>query len=332
LDKKLEMKNLLEKILDQEFFTEEEAILFIEAIEKDLLNEQQIAGVLVGIQMRGLQLEEIKGFKKALLALSVEVDLPNDEAMDLCGTGGDGKNTFNISTTTSLVLAAMGKKVIKHGNYGVSSLCGSSNVLEELGFTFSANSSELNKSYKEQNIAFLHAPLFHPTMKKVAPIRKKLGIRTLFNAMGPLVNPVQPAYQMTGTFSLELAKMYQHVLKDKRKGYKVVYGLDGYDELTLTDQTRVLSQKSDYIRNSNSFEVESLSQDSLFGGSNIHEAAELVRNISKGSGTAEQTTVVAANVAESLLCFDDSINLGEAFQESKDFILSGQTAKHFKLK
>ncbi len=324
------MNYLVDKILSRAALNEEEAILFIEAIDKNLLTEVQIAGILIGIQMRGLQVEEIKGFKKALLALSLPVDLPSEDAIDLCGTGGDGKDTFNISTTTSLVLAAMGFKVIKHGNYGVSSICGSSNVLEELGFQLTNDPKELAHSFYQKNIALLHAPLFHPTLKKVAGIRKNLGVRTLFNVMGPLVNPAQPAYQLTGTFSLELAMAYQHVLKNQRKSYRIVYGLDGYDEMTLTNETRVLSNNNDYVRNANSFGMEPLKPFELNGGTTIKEAAKIVRCITKGEGSKAQNRVIAANVSE-VISMKNGLDTKEAFGEALAFIESGQTSKHFNL-
>ena len=322
------MKYLLEKILSRATFNEEEAILFIEAVDKELLTVEQIVGILIGIQMRGLHIEEIKGFKKALLALSLPVHLPSENAIDLCGTGGDGKDTFNISTTTSLVLAAMGHKVLKHGNYGVSSICGSSNVIEALGFELTTNPQALEKSYKEKNIAFLHAPLFHPTLKKVSQIRKNLGIRTLFNVMGPLVNPAQPDYQMTGTFSLELALAYQHVLKNQRKSFKIVHGLDGYDELTLTDETRVLSQDNDCVLNARHFNVPKINAFDINGGTTIQEACKIVKDISNGKGSEAQNHVIAANVTEAVRMKSNDSPI-EIFQETISFLKSGQTAKHF---
>ncbi len=325
------MKYLLEKIIEGEFFSQEEAILFIESIDKELLTPEQISGIMIGIQMRGLQLSEVKGFRKALLSLSVPVMLPANEAMDLCGTGGDGKNTFNISTTTSLILAAMGKKVIKHGNYGVSSLCGSSNVLEALGFNLNNDAKDLEKSFKEKNLAILHAPLFHPALKKAAAIRRNLGIKTLFNALGPLVNPAQPKFQMTGTFSLELAKIYQHVLKNERTAYSVMYGMNGYDELTLTDTTRVFGHEGDSIREAKNYGTRTLTQDELLGGEGIEDAAKIVRNVTSGKGTEGQNIVLAANVAEALRIYDGSVNTIDAFKEAMAFIKSGQTAKHFNL-
>jgi anthranilate phosphoribosyltransferase len=325
------MSNLLNKVSQGDILSNKEAYSFISKIETGQISAEEISGVLVAIQMRGLHVSELQGFTNALIDYSINVDLPAEGTMDLCGTGGDGKNTFNISTTTALVLAAMGRKIIKHGNYGLSSICGSSNVLEQLGFKFSASNSDLNRQLKEKNIAILHAPLFHPTLKKVGPIRKNLGIRTLFNALGPLVNPVQPEFQVTGTFSLDLAYKYQEVLNEKRKSFKVMYGLDGFDELSLTAETVILSKQREERRNSKSFNTTTLNDVDLIGGETVKEASKMVQTIIQGKGNDAQTSVIAANVAEALNCFDSNIQLTDAYQESIQFIRSGQTAKHFNL-
>ena len=273
------MKNTLNKIIERQPLTFQEAKNIIYAIAEEKINDSQIVAILVGLQMRGLQLEEIKGFREALLELCLPVELDGSNALDLCGTGGDGKNTFNISTTTSFVVSAMGYQVIKHGNYGVSSSCGSSNVLEELGYTFTNDSKLLNKQLEDSNICFLHAPLFHPTLMKVGPLRKNLGIRTFFNSLGPLVNPVQPKNQLTGTFNLELAKIYQHILKDDRNEFRVVYGMDGYDEFTLTDQTRILGRTSDEYLSANNFSINAVNSESIHSGNSIKNAADIIRSI-----------------------------------------------------
>lgn len=325
------MKQIINKIIDKESLTFKEAKNIIYAIAEDELNASQIAAILVGIQMRGLQLEEIKGFRSALLELTIPVEIDGSNAIDLCGTGGDGKNTFNISTTTAFVVSAMGYKVIKHGNYGVSSTCGSSNVLEELGYQFTTDSIKLNQQLKEKNICFLHAPLFHPTLLKVGSIRKELGIRTFFNALGPLVNPVQPEYQLTGTYNLELAKIYQHILQDDRTEYRVVFGMNGYDELTLTDQTRVLGSKDDDYINASLFNQSIIDPASIHSGDTIQEAANILKLIAIGEGTNAQNSVISANVALALQCFHPSKPLKELFNEALDFIESGKTASHHNL-
>jgi anthranilate phosphoribosyltransferase len=325
------MKQIISKIIDKESLTFKEAKNIIYAIAEDELNASQIAAILVGIQMRGLQLEEIKGFRSALLELTIPVDIDGSNAIDLCGTGGDGKNTFNISTTTAFVVSAMGYKVIKHGNYGVSSTCGSSNVLEELGYQFTTDSIKLNQQLKEKNICFLHAPLFHPTLLKVGSIRKELGIRTFFNALGPLVNPVQPEYQLTGTYNLELAKIYQHILQGDRTEYRVVFGMNGYDELTLTDQTRVLGSKDDDYINASLFNQSIIDPASIQSGDTIQEAAKILKLITRGEGTKPQNNVISANVSLALQCFHPSKPLKELFNEALEFIESGTAASYHNL-
>lgn len=323
------MKQLLNKIIAQESFSFEESKDLIYAIENETVNQETLAGILIGFQIKGLDVQEVSGFRKALLELCTPIEIESENAIDLCGTGGDGKNTFNISTTSSLILAAMGRKVIKHGNYGVSSVSGSSNVLEAIGFSFEKESGELQRSLDDKNICFLHAPLFHPTLKKAAGARGNLGVRTLFNCLGPLVNPAQPKYQLTGTYSLELAKTYQHILKNERNDYRIVFGMDGYDEITLTDSTRVLGKYNDQIVNSSSFDARVLEPIDINGGSTVDEAAKILMNILKGQGTYAQNTSVSANVAMGLQLYSPNENLLDLFNESQRFIESGQAAKHF---
>lgn len=326
------MKQLLDKVMNQQILSEHESADFILKINNETGSTELITAILIAIQFRGVQLEELRGFRRALIELSSKVDLNPENAIDLCGTGGDGKNTFNISTTTSLVLAAMGKKVIKHGNYGISSACGSSNVVEALGFEMSSNNKVLEKQLNDLNICFLHAPLFHPTLKKIATLRKNLGVRTLFNSIGPLVNPCQTEFQMTGTFSLDLAKSYQHLLRNNRKNYKVIHGLDGYDELTLTNRTRIISKDSDMVKDAKSYFLATIPLSEINAAETIKDNTSLVRDILLGKGTRSQNAVISVNVAEALNCFDSKININEAVEETLNFIQSGQVAKHFKFK
>ncbi len=318
------MNHILDKLLHHEHLTFEEARSFMLGIEEEKFTSEAISGMLMIIQMRGAQLEEMRGFRSALLELANHIELDSEEAIDLCGTGGDGKNTFNISTTTAFVLASMGKKVIKHGNYGVSSLCGSSNVLEELGIIFTQDQGKLQRQLDEQNICFLHAPLFHPTMKKVAPIRKNLGVRTIFNNLGPLINPAQPKYQLTGTYSLELARMYQHLLRTERTNYRVLYGMDGFDEISLTDDTRVLGSESDCILNASSFGTTPLELSSIKGGQTVHDAAQTLNSILNGNGSTAQNSVVAANVAVALQQYHPATSVKELYTEALQFIQTGK--------
>jgi len=325
------MKYLLEKIIQNEFLSELEAADFIYKINEDKFNASTVSGIMVAIQMRGIQLSELKGFRKALLELCLPLELDKTNAIDLCGTGGDGKDTFNISTCTALFLAAMDYKVIKHGNYGVSSFCGSSDVLKELGFDFHTDSKKLQSDLKQNNICFLHAPLFHPALNKVAVIRKELGVKTLFNSLGPLVNPVQPTHQLTGTYSLELAKMYQHILAPERAAFQVIHGMEGYDEITLIDDTRMLGKNTDSLLNSFSFLEERNQIADLKSGSSIKEAAQIIINLLKGNGSEGQNKVIAANLAVAMQLFHEKESHTVLYDEAKAFVQSGMANKKFKL-
>lgn len=319
----------LNKLIKHETLSEGEAYTLLYEMVEDHYEPFQIAGIIVALQTRILTLEEVKGFRRALLSLAKRPALDGTNCIDLCGTGGDGKNTFNISTTTAFVLAGMGYKVIKHGNYGVSSLCGSSNVLEELGYTFTDNDEALQQSLAEFNICFLHAPLFHPAMKKVAPIRKSLAIPTFFNIMGPLVNPVQPDYQLTGTFNLSIARMYHHVLQAERKNYKVVYAMDGYDEISLTGDTRIFGKNEDIIVNAKDIDALPIQQTAIHGGETTQEAAEIILQILDGKGTEAQTMVVAYNTAHALQLFHPEKATRQLYALSYDYIRSGEGKKQF---
>jgi anthranilate phosphoribosyltransferase len=324
------MKTILQKILEHQQLTYQEAKELISIINQNLFNEYQLVAILSGLQMRGVSIEELRGFQDALLELAVPINLSAYDGIDVCGTGGDGKNTFNISTTTALILASMGYKVIKHGNYGVSSLSGSSNVLESLGFTFKNTQKELEKELETTNLAILHAPLFHPTLFKVGKIRKELGVRTFFNCLGPLVNPAKPSYQLTGTFSLELARIYPFLLQEKRKNFKVTFGLDGYDELTLTANTKVLGKFEDSIYNHTTFNLaEKIASEDVFGGNSQAEAKAIVLNILQGNASEAHVNLIAANVATAIHCIQGG-SLVDEFHNAYHHIKAGKGFTHFK--
>jgi anthranilate phosphoribosyltransferase len=323
------MQATLTELIQHRSLTKSQAKEIILGIGNDAFSDHEIVGLMVSLQTRSLTLDEIQGFREALLELAITPEIDASNAIDLCGTGGDGKNTFNISTTTSFVLASMGHQVVKHGNYGVSSMCGSSNVLEQLGVKFSNDSEDLNEQKEQFNLCFLHAPLFHPVMKKVAPLRKSLGIPTFFNIMGPLVNPVQPAYQLTGTFSLELARIYHHVLSPHRKNYSVLHSMDGYDEISLTGDTRVFSKLDDTILNATSVNVESINSQEIHGGNSTEEAAQILTSILKGEGTSAQNNVVALNTAQGIITLNPSQKIDEVFAIALAHIQSGEAFRHF---
>jgi len=322
-------KQYIEKIISRSFLTQEESKNCMLLIGNGEMNDAQIVALMTGLQFRGLELNELKGFSSALLELAIPVHLDFEHAIDVCGTGGDGKNTFNISTTTAFVLASMGHKVVKHGNYGVSSLCGSSNVLEHLGIRFSSESRMLQQQLDKSNICFLHAPLFHPALKVVAPLRKQLGISTFFNGLGPLVNPARPTHQLVGTYSLELAKLYQHVLQNERKNFTVIHGLDGYDELTFIGSTRLLGKTRDTLIPSENKKY-NYGLEALSGGKTVSESAKILVDLLHGKGTIAQNHVLAGNVALGIQTFLPEETFENAYNEAQAFLKSGSAITSFK--
>jgi len=225
------MKEVLNRLIQHQTLSSSEAREILINIANGSYNTSQIASFLTVYMMRSVSVEELEGFRNALLELCLNVDLSAYNPIDLCGTGGDGKDTFNISTLASFVTAGAGVKVTKHGNYGVSSSCGSSNVLEFLGIKFSNDKDYLERAIDQVGICILHAPLFHPAMKNVAPIRRELGVKTFFNMLGPMVNPAFPPNQLVGVFNLELARLYSYLYQKTDKNYTIVHALDGYDEI-----------------------------------------------------------------------------------------------------
>ena len=273
--------------------------------------------------MRSISIEELAGFREALLELCIRVDLSDYNTIDLCGTGGDGKDTFNISTLASFVAAGAGIKVAKHGNYGVSSISGSSNVMEKLGFKFSNDNDFLKKCIDKAGIAVLHAPLFHPAMKNVGPIRKELGVKTFFNMLGPMVNPSFPQNQLVGVFNLELARMYSYLYQNTAVNFTILHSLDGYDEVSLTGPTKMITSTKEGILNPIDFGVRLLEQSEIEGGKTIEESAEIFLNIISGKGNEAQNNVVCANAGIAIATVTKCSPL-EGFELAKESLLSGK--------
>ena len=241
------MKNILNKLFNYQSLEKEEAREILTNLASGAYNHSQMAAFMTVFMMRNITVDELSGFRDAMLELCIKIPAEGYNTIDLCGTGGDGKDTFNISTLASFVVAGAGYHVAKHGNYGVSSVCGSSNVLEYLGCKFSSDVGRIMKSFDQSNIAFLHAPLFHPAMKNVAPIRKELGVKTFFNMLGPMVNPAAPTNQMVGVFNLELARLYGYLYQNTDKNFLIVHSLDGYDEISLTGDFKYISNEGEAI-------------------------------------------------------------------------------------
>ncbi len=317
------MKETLNRLINHEILAKEDAKRILVNIAKGDYNPSQIAAFLTVYMMRSITIEELEGFRDALLELCLAVDLSDYDPVDLCGTGGDGKDTFNISTLASFVTAGAGVKVTKHGNYGVSSKCGSSNVMEFLGVKFSNEPGFLKKSIEEAGICVLHAPLFHPAMKNVAPIRRELAVKTFFNMLGPMVNPAFPKNQMVGVFNLELARMYGYLYQNTDKNFTVLHALDGYDEISLTGDTKTISNTSEAILQASDFGVNTISASEIKGGDSIEESAQIFLNILQGKGTEAQNNVVCANAGMAIATVQGS-RPKEGFEKAKESLLSGK--------
>ena len=317
------MKNILNRLIRQEILSKEEAKNVLISISSGHYNASQIAAFLTVYMIRSITIDELAGFREALLELCLPVDFSAYSTIDLCGTGGDGKNTFNISTLASFITAGAGIKVAKHGNYGVSSISGSSNVMESLGIKLSADNNFLQRSIDYANIAILHAPLFHPAMKNVGPIRKELGVKTFFNMLGPMVNPSFPKNQMVGVFSLELARMYSYLYQNTDTNFCILHGLNGFDEISLTDETKIISKTTEAILNADSFNLAPLSLHQIKGGETIEESAAIFYTIISGKGTEAQSNVVLANAALAIATLEKT-NLLDGFEKAKESLFSGK--------
>lgn len=320
----MNFKSAIEQIMQGYHFNAIEAFTVMSNIGDGAYNESQKTALIIALSSRDLSLEEIAGFRNALLELSVKTSLTSYDAIDLCGTGGDERNTFNISTLASFVVAAAGYKVAKHGNYGVSSVSGSSNVLEKLGYQFSTDSSKLERELNDLNICFLHAPLFHPALKNVSETRKQLGIKTIFNSLGPLVNPARTQKQFVGVYNLKLARLYHYLLQQEAKDYVVVHALDGYDEISLTSPVQYFSSTGEQLLNSSDFGLPSITQQQLYGGETLEDALTIFKKVIANEGTIAQTNAVLANAAAGIQCFEKNKSLPECVAIAKEALVSGK--------
>ncbi len=316
------MKTILNKLFEQQRLTKQEAKEVLIQIANETYNASQMASFLTVFMMRPISVNELAGFREALLELAVKVDLSEFNTIDLCGTGGDGKNTFNISTLTSFVVAGTGNKVAKHGNYGVSSVSGSSNMLEYLGYKFTNDETTLKRQLEKANICFLHAPMFHLAMKAIGPVRKELGLKTFFNMLGPLVNPSNPQNQLVGVFNLEVARIYNYLLQEASKNYGIIYSLDGYDEISLTSGFKLFTKDNEQLITPEELGLKSLKQSEIFGGDSVAASAKIFVSILDGKGTEAQNNAVLANTAFALKIIDETKSFETAFEEAKESLVS----------
>jgi len=324
------MKDILHALFSYKIFTREQAKDILIRISKGVFSDYEITAFVTAMRMRSLSTDELEGFVDALLELSVKVDLGTHDVIDIVGTGGDGKNTFNISTLSSFIVAGAGQKVVKQGNYAATSVSGSSDVLQNLGYKFKSDSSVLKKEMDEAGICFLHAPLFHPALKTVAPIRKQIGFRTFFNLLGPLVNPARPQYQLLGVYNLEAERLYNYYLQRSGKRFAVVFSLDGYDEISLTGDTKITTNKGEEILTPKELGHRTVLEHDIYGGETAQMAADIFRNIISGKGSEAQNAVVLANAAMALFCTGKFGTYENAFDIATDSLHSGKAAKALK--
>lgn len=323
------MKAILNHLFDYKTLTKDQAKQTLIGIGKGDYNASQVASFLTVYMMRSIRVEELEGFRDAMLELCLPVDLSAYDAMDVCGTGGDGKDTFNISTLSAFVVAGAGQHVAKHGNHGVSSLTGSSTVMERLGYTFTNDVGELQRKMEEARICFLHAPLFHPAMKNVGPIRRELGVKTFFNVLGPMVNPARPRKQLVGVYSLELARLYAYLYQQTDKQFMILHTLDGYDEISLTGAFKVITNQSEQMLEPNQLGFDKLTQISLSGGKTTEESARIFMNVLNNEATPAQTNAVLANAAMALLAAGRTTSREEAVATARESLESKRALGSF---
>jgi anthranilate phosphoribosyltransferase len=296
------MKKILQILFEYKTLSRDQAREVLSNISRGQYNESEITSFITVYLMRSITIAELQGFRDALLELAVNTNLDGKEFIDIVGTGGDGKNTFNISTLACFIVAGAGQKVAKHGNYGATSISGASNVMEQLGYKLSNDPEKLKREAENANICFLHAPLFHPALKAVGGIRKNLGIRTFFNMLGPLVNPAFPKFQLIGVYNLEMARIYTYMLQQTDSSFAIIHSLDGYDELSLTGDARVITNEGERVMTPEQLGKRMVSPSDIYGGNSPEEAAKIFLNILNGEGSWAQNAVVLANAAMALYC------------------------------
>jgi anthranilate phosphoribosyltransferase len=324
------MKKILQYLFEHKALSREQAKEVLVNISKAAYNEHEVTAFMTVYLMRSITIEELLGFRDALLELCVPVDLKDYSTIDIVGTGGDGKNTFNISTLACFIVAGTGQKVAKHGNYGATSISGASNVMEQLGYKFKNDIDRLKKEVEQADICFLHAPLFHPALKTVGPIRKNLGVRTFFNMLGPMVNPAFPQFQLVGVYSLEMARIYNYLLQQTGKPFTIIHSLDGYDEISLTNDTKVITNKGEKILTPEQLGKRAVTAMDIYGGNSVEEAAKLFRKILQGEGSWAQNAVVFANAAMALQCTGNYSSYDLAYAAAVDSLESGKANQALK--
>ena len=324
------MKTILTRLFNHEELTAEESKQILLNISREMYSEAQIAALLTVFQMRSITVDELAGFREALMETRLPIDFAPYRPIDIVGTGGDGKNTFNISTCASFVVAGAGYKVAKHGNYGATSVSGASNVIEQHGVRFTNNPDILKRSMEECNIAYLHAQLFNPAMKFVGPVRKALGVRTLFNLLGPLVNPCQPAYQLLGVADLAQMRLYTNVFYRLGIDFAVVNSLDNYDEISLTDEFKVMTNRYETIYKPSELGFSLARQEELYGGNTPEEASKIFHNVLENKATKAQTDCVLINASFAIQAMEPAKPIEECVAIARESLESGKALNTLK--
>jgi anthranilate phosphoribosyltransferase len=324
------MKEILQRLTSHLTLEREEARDILKKIAGGKYNNSQVAAFITVYMMRLITVNELAGFRDALLDLCLFTDLSEFDTIDLCGTGGDGKNTFNISTVSSFVVAGAGGKVTKHGNYGVSSACGSSNVLEHLGYKFTNDRDILLRQLDKANICFMHAPLFHPAMKAIAPIRRELSVKTFYNLLGPMVNPSFPRNQLVGVWNLETARLYNYIYQQTDKNYTILYSLDGYDEISLTSDFKLISNNEEELLSPEKIGLPRVTREEISSGKTVEDSVAIFLNLLNGRGSKAQKDVVIANSGYALRKLEPGKSIQECFELARESLHGGKALKSLK--
>ncbi len=293
-------------------------------------NDAQLAAFMTVFLMRSITIDELTGFRDALLERRRPVNMDGVKAIDIVGTGGDGKNTFNISTATCFVVAGSGRKVVKHGNYGASSISGASNVLEQHGVRFIDDTDRLRRSLDICGVSYLHAPFFSPALKSVAPVRKALAVRNFFNMLGPLVNPTLPKHQLLGVYNLKLMRLYNYIAQNEGINCTIVHSLDGYDEISLTSPFKVVGLTEERVYTPGDINMPMACETDLSGGNTVGEAAAIFDAVLAGNATPAQENCVVANAAFAIRTLEPELSLETAISEARESIRSGRAAEAFR--
>jgi anthranilate phosphoribosyltransferase len=327
----MEMKDILNRMLNHEELSREETRDIIVGITKSVFPEEQITALLTGLQMRGVTVDELLGFRDGILATSVPAILDCDRYIDVVGTGGDRKNTFNISTTSCFVIAGAGYKVAKHGNYAATSVSGASNVIKNHGVQFTDDIDKLNRSINEAGIVYLHAQLFAKAMKFVGPIRKALQFPTVFNLLGPLVNPSQPKCQLLGVANLDQMRLYNQVYQKLGIDFGIVNSIDGYDEISLTSDFKVTTNNYEKIFKPQDLGFEIAKPEEVRGGATEEEAKDIFDAVLENRALPAQKNIVLANAAFGIQVMEKGQkSIEECVEIARESIDSGKALATFK--